>query len=149
MTATTTNKELHENAQQMCVSSHLRYTETRRKILETLSKASCALDIEQVVANTKGLAQSSAYRNIEELRKAGLIAAMAVASEPTKYELSDQLAHHHHHLICSSCSSVSDFELSGDAEEKLHSWLEAVSKKQGFSMTGHSLDIGGMCSACS
>ena len=68
-----------------------------------------------------GLAQSSAYRNLAVLERAGVVHRIVTSDEFARYELAEDLTHHHHHLICSTCGGVTDFEVSDAVEHELES----------------------------
>jgi Fur family ferric uptake transcriptional regulator len=61
-----------------------------------------------------------------------------------KLELSDSFHEHHHHLTCSRCGQVTPFEENVAIENK----LEELAKKEKFTMTGHQLEIQGICQKC-
>jgi Fur family ferric uptake transcriptional regulator len=50
---------------------------------------------------------------------------------------------HHHHLVCRSCGSVE--EVGADAVE---SWVRRVAKQRRFKVQGHTVDVYGLCAAC-
>ena len=51
---------------------------------------------------------------------------------------------HHHHIVCRSCGIA--VEVTGDAVER---WAEAVASEHGFTQVRHTLEIDGLCAACS
>ncbi len=51
---------------------------------------------------------------------------------------------HHHHLVCTKCSVT--VEISGGAIEK---WAKTMAERNGFTETGHSAEIYGLCKECS
>lgn len=50
---------------------------------------------------------------------------------------------HHHHLVCRSCGRT--VEVEGPAVE---SWTDKISAENGFSDVHHTLEIFGLCAAC-
>ena len=69
------------------------------------------VQIPQILEVDRSLAQSSAYRNLAVLERAGVVHRIVTTDEFARYELAEDLTEHHHHLICRSCGSVADFTL--------------------------------------
>jgi len=53
------------------------------------------------------------------------------------------LGHHHDHMICTKCKRIFEFE-----DEELESLQAQISKKHGFHMLQHRMEIYGICSNC-
>ena len=51
---------------------------------------------------------------------------------------------HHHHLICRSCGKTVEIEA-----DKVEKWADEMAKTHGFTSPSHTIDIFGLCSACS
>jgi Fe2+ or Zn2+ uptake regulation protein len=126
-----------------------RYTTQRRALVEVLEAAPQPLTIPQLLDRQQGLAQSSAYRNLAVLERAGVVHRVVTADGFGRFELAEDLTHHHHHLICSSCGEVTDFEVSEAVEHDLESALARVAKRTGFTVNSHRLDLVGTCAGCS
>ena len=94
------------------------------------------------------MAQSSTYRNLAELERAGVVHRIVTSDEFARYELAEDLAGHHHHLICSSCGDVQDFTMSGALETDLGRALDSVAAEHGFAPEHHRLDLVGTCAGC-
>lgn len=126
-----------------------RYTTQRRAIVELLEAADQPLTIPQLLQRRPGLAQSSAYRNLAVLERAGVVHRIVTSDEFARYELAEDLTHHHHHLICSTCGDVTDFEVSDGVEQELERALVRVARRAGFRARHHRLDLVGTCASCS
>lgn len=141
-------KDLHSEAAKLAKTAGHRYTAGRQQIVEALGRLSRPVTIEEILSTDSGLAQSSVYRNIDALREAGIVKAIALGSEITRYELSDALSHHHHHMICTNCNSITGFELSETLEKALNRELHEATADSGFNAKSHVFDVHGVCSAC-
>ena len=144
MTAT-----VHTTAADRLRGDGQRYTTQRRALVELLVEVEQPLTIPQLLERQPGLAQSSAYRNLAVLERAGVVHRIVTSDEFARYELAEDLTRHHHHLICSTCGGVTDFEVSDTVEHDLESALARVAKRTGFTVRTHRLDLVGTCSACS
>ena len=125
-----------------------RLTGTRRAIVEALAAADRPLSIPEILESSQGLAQSSVYRNLSLLERAGVVARVVTTDEWARYELSEELTGHHHHLMCSKCGAVNDVRVPDDVEADLDRALEILAERAGFALQHHRLDLIGVCSAC-
>lgn len=122
-----------------------RLTPQRRAILGVLEDASGPLTAREVLdqagrdADTLGLA--TVYRNLNLLEEAGLIVAVHLPNDTTRYEPAG--ARHHHHFRCEGCDVV--FEVAGACPV---SPLEGATLPGGFRVRRHELTFYGMCRDC-
>ena len=141
--------DLHATATTRLHADGQRYTTQRRALVELLAEVDQPLTIPQLLEHLRGLAQSSAYRNLAVLERAGVVHRIVTSDEFARYELAEDLTHHHHHLICSACGDVTDFEVSATVEQELETALARVARRTGFQVRNHRLDLVGTCASCS
>ena len=139
---------VHATAADRLRADSQRYTTQRRALVDLLLEVEQPLTIPQLLEHQPGLAQSSAYRNLAVLERAGVVHRIVTTDEFARYELAEDLTHHHHHLICSTCGGVTDFEVSAAIETELETALAGVAARTGFTVRNHRLDLVGTCSAC-
>lgn len=144
-----TDDDLHRETGLLLRSAGLRYTSARRTIVELLADAQRPLTIPEMLDAQPGIAQSSAYRNLNELITAGVVHRITTGDDFSHYELSEALTHHHHHAICTRCGLVLDFSLADELEHDLHDALCQAVAQLNFSAGGHRLDLFGLCEDCS
>jgi Fur family transcriptional regulator, ferric uptake regulator len=113
-----------------------RYTTQRRALIDVLAEADARL------------AQSSAYRNLAVLERAGVVHRIVTSDDHARWELTEDLTEHHHHLICRGCGDVTDFTVPTDIERRLDDALADAASVAGFDATHHRLDLVGLCSRC-
>jgi Fe2+ or Zn2+ uptake regulation protein len=140
--------ELHEEASARLARAEQRYTRSRRALVDLLAAAEAPLSLPQLLARAPHLAQSSAYRNLVVLERAGVVHRIVTADDFARYELAEDLTGHHHHLICTQCGEVRDFTVSSDVEADLGRALAEVAAAHGFTADHHRLDLVGRCDAC-
>ena len=87
------------------------------------------------------VALSTIYRTLEVLEERGLISALRVPSEETRYEWVD--GSHHHHLVCRRCGS--SVELTPDV---LIDVAERIRADAGFVLELRHLALPGLCDDC-
>jgi Fe2+ or Zn2+ uptake regulation protein len=142
-------RDLHEMASARLRLLDQRYTRGRRAIVDVLARAGSPLSIPQVLARDRSLAQSSCYRNLAQLGRAGVVHRIVTSDEFSRYELAEDLTdHHHHHLVCSHCGEVRDFTVPGRLEGELALALGRIAGEHGFSVDHHRLDLVGTCPTC-
>jgi len=144
----TDTPDVHATAAERLAADDQRYTTQRRGLVSLLADAPQPLTIPQLLERQPGLAQSSAYRNLAVLERAGVVHRIVTTDEFARYELAEDLTHHHHHLICTSCGGVTDFEVSEAIEHDLETALTTVADRTGFVVRHHRLDLVGTCPTC-
>ena len=141
--------DLHATAMTRLHADGQRYTPRRRALVELLAEVDQPLTIPQLLERRHGMAQSSVYRNLAVLEKAGVVHRILTADDFGRYELAEDLTQHHHHLICASCGDVTDFTVPEAVEHDLETALAKVAKRSGFQVRHHRLDLVGTCPRCS
>ena len=138
---------VHEVATRLAAVGQ-RLTQTRRSIVEALAGADRPLSIPEILTGGAGLAQSSVYRNLSVLERAGVVSRVVTTDEWARFELSEVLTGHHHHLVCSKCGAVDDVRVPDDVEADLDRALSVLAERAGFALQHHRLDLVGVCGAC-
>ena len=140
--------DLHETAALRLSGLEQRYTRGRRALVAVLAASEAPLAIPQLLERAPSLAQSSAYRNLTVLERAGIVHRIVTSDEFARYELAEDLTGHHHHLICSTCGEVRDFTMPPGVESEIDRALGTVAGRNGFVADHHRLDLVGTCAAC-
>ncbi|HEY7660747.1 MAG TPA: Fur family transcriptional regulator [Actinomycetota bacterium] len=125
-----------------------RYTTKRRALVASLAAATKPLAVPDLVSVSRGLPQSSLYRNLAMLEQAGVVHRVVTDEEFARYELSEDLTQHHHHLVCRSCGAVEDVLVPPTFERQVQRTLSAIEDRTGFSAVSHRLDLIGTCRTC-
>jgi Fur family transcriptional regulator, ferric uptake regulator len=87
--------------------------------------------------------RSTVYRTLRLLEEAGLIRKVARAKDREVYE-HDYGYPQHDHLICKKCGEMTEFP-----NEVIAEVLEKIAGEHGFRMSGHRLEVEGICANCS
>jgi Fe2+ or Zn2+ uptake regulation protein len=140
--------DLHATAATRLRTDGQRYTPRRRALVELLAEVDQPLTIPQLLERRRDMAQSSVYRNLAVLERAGVVHRIVTTDEFARYELAEDLTEHHHHLICASCGDVTDFTVPADVERSLEAALSTVAERSGFQVRHHRLDLVGTCPRC-
>jgi Fe2+ or Zn2+ uptake regulation protein len=141
-------RDLHGEAARRLAAQDQRYTRCRRSLVEALDAAESPLSIPRLLDHDRSLAQSSAYRNLAVLERAGVVHRIVAGDDFARYELAEDLTGHHHHLICGTCGDVRDFTVARELEGDLDRALRRIARQHGFSVDHHRLDLVGTCAAC-
>ncbi|MDZ7679889.1 MAG: Fur family transcriptional regulator [Acidimicrobiales bacterium] len=148
MPSTTSPSTLHTTAAERLRRDGQRYTGNRRALVELLEGADRPLTIPDLLDRQSGIPQSSAYRNLAVLERAGVVERVVATDEFARFELAEDLTEHHHHLICSGCGGVTDFVVAPSVERRLDRAVDAIAAETGFRIEGHRFDLIGRCRAC-
>ena len=125
----------------------MKYTEQRAIILQILLNIDDHLNAEEVLDIVKKkypdqkIGIATIYRTLNFLEEVNLITSISFGKEGKKYE--GNTDKHHDHLICTECGKIVEF-LDDTIEKK----QEEIAKKNGFTITDHTMQIFGVCDDC-
>jgi Fe2+ or Zn2+ uptake regulation protein len=126
-------------------SAGLRMTGQRALILDIISHGREHMDADEVyrLAREKqpNLSLSTVYRNLQMLKKAGLVEELHFDESHHHYEVKPSIEHHH--LVCLGCGKVVEFECQ--LSQKMR---QEIARKKGFDVTGVEVHMSGYCSRC-
>jgi len=121
-----------------------RLTQPRKAILQVLEENDEGLSPEEVHQQGKTICASlglvTVYRTLELLAELDLV--RRVHSEQRCHGYASAGANRHH-LICQACHRVVEFPCAG-----LDGLIEAVRQQTGYAITGHLLELSGVCPEC-
>jgi Fur family ferric uptake transcriptional regulator len=125
--------------------SGCRVTAPRRAVVETLVKSIHALTPVEVYDTARkdcpGLGLVSVYRTLEKLEQMGLIQRVHHTKGCQAFICTGE--GHQHLIVCTQCGKAAMFE--GDQLDPL---FNNISKKTGFQIEGHWLQVFGLCADC-
>lgn len=87
--------------------------------------------------------RSSIYRTVELFEELNILRRIQTGWK-YKLELSDIFKPHHHHITCTSCGRISTIEQDRGLEDE----LQQIAHSTGYSLTGHTLELEGLCEIC-
>jgi Fe2+ or Zn2+ uptake regulation protein len=125
-----------------------RATRNRLAIVDVLAAAGQPLTIREIIGRRRGLALSSAYRNLAVLEGARVVRRLVTGGDHARFELAEDLTLHHHHLVCASCGTVEDFSASSPLERRVEEAMAQAAARAGFTPQGHRIDLIGLCRSC-
>ena len=127
-------------------SSGVRLTSVRERILQaicTFAGHFRAEDVERVLREAgTPISLVTVYRNLPMLERTGVVRRTCLARGATSWERTWQNAHHDH-LICTACGKVVEF-----VYRAIDVLQEEAAAEHGFLLTGHHLELLGLCPAC-
>lgn len=122
-----------------------RLTDARRAVVEIVQKSTRALTPVEVFDKARGkypaLGLVSVYRTLEKLEQLHLIQRVHQPQGCQAFIAAS--TGHEHLLLCQNCGKVTFFE--GD---DLNALFNAISKKTGYQINEHWLQLFGLCRAC-
>ena len=139
--------ELHETVRRHLAEREIRYTNGRRSVITTLVRIGgpeSAAELHQRM----DVPLSSLYRSLTVLDEAGVLQRHHDADGLARFELAEWLSGHHHHLVCVNCGVVEDFQLEESDEQMLDQLATGVAARGGYELTGHNLEVEGLCGSC-
>jgi len=123
-----------------------RMTRQRDQVAEVFFSLGGHPGVEQVVNEVRKqhprIGPATVYRTMKLLCDAGLVGMREFGEGFARYEaLAPQ--EHHDHLLCTGCGRIIEF-----GEEAIEALQQQVTRRYGFEMHHHRLDIYGLCREC-
>lgn len=120
-------------------------TKSRKAVVGVLRKAKAPVSAYEIFTCIKEQGQtvnlSTVYRTLELLEAKGLASKTMMNSGKARYELVGN--GHRHHLICTYCSKIVPI-----GSCPLESVEKDIKKETRFDITGHKLELYGICPEC-
>jgi Fe2+ or Zn2+ uptake regulation protein len=147
----TRHDAVHAAAERRLSGAGQRHTRQRRAIIELISAAGRPVTVPELLAGDRAgsASQSSLYRNLAVLEDVGVVQRVTTPGTHDRFELSEALSGgHHHHLTCTSCGVVIDVDADPDVERAVAAETRRVAAELDAVITGHSLELYGLCHDC-
>lgn len=122
----------------------LKVTRTRVAVYTVLEKATYPLSAEEIFDQVREIEQISlatVYRTLNQFTEVGITLKDTPIEGSTQYQLA--ALGHKHYLRCSVCNERIQL-----TECPIKPLAEEIAEKTGYVITGHSLEIVGVCPAC-
>jgi len=124
----------------------LKTTRQRTLIMETFFQTGGHQSVDEVWARVRKtdarVSLATVYRTMKLLSESGVVQEHKFGDGFTRYELSDEEAHHDH-LVCLECGKIIEFE-----EPQIEVLQDRVAKRYGFLVRAHKHEMYGLCSDC-
>lgn len=123
----------------------LKVTGQRLAILEALSMGRAHVTAQEVfeglIEKNPEIGFATVYRFLKKLKDSGFVTEVRMGGMPARYELTPRK--HHDHLTCTVCGKIVEF-----AEDTIESLQLEIAKKHNFELTGHLMELYGVCESC-
>ena len=139
--------KLIDDFKELLKKKGMNFTEQRAIILQILFSIDEHLNAEEIHDVVKkdypesNIGIATIYRTLSFLEEANLITSISFGTDGKKYEANKD--EHHDHLICTKCGKIIEF-----VDEEIEKKQEQIAKKNGFTITSHSMQIFGICADC-
>ena len=118
-------------------------TKTRQAVFAALSSHK-PLSMHELVERCSDIDRASVYRSVALFEEIGIVHRLYTGWKYT-IELSDRFGLHHHHATCSRCGKI----ISLEEDTALESALRRLADKHSFVISGHEIELTGLCNNCS
>jgi Fur family ferric uptake transcriptional regulator len=138
---------LLETFKQLLRENTLKFTKQRELVLKTLYENDGHFTPEDLYNLIKAqypdltIGIATVYRTLGLLEEEGIVNSLSFGAKGKKYELG--LEKHHDHLICTQCGKLIEFY-----DETIENQQKVIAQKFDFKMTGHTMNITGICKTC-
>lgn len=115
----------------------LKCTAQRKRVIEILNAADAPMTAESIYEKSTDISLSTVYRIVERLAEKGIVTKNTIRdSDKYYYAMADNK--HRHYAICLNCGSMKYVDICPVHDLKI----------DGFTVTGHKLEIYGYCGDC-
>jgi Fur family ferric uptake transcriptional regulator len=139
-------ERLRHDLNEYMLKRGLRSTEQRRLIIDTFFDAHEHITIDSLLKQVRAVdarvGYATVYRTMKLLSESGVVQEHKFGDGFTRYELSDEDAHHDH-LVCLECAKIIEFE-----EPQIEVLQDKVAKRYGFVVRAHKHEMYGICADC-
>ena len=124
----------------------LKVTLPRLKVLQILEQNQAhhlrAEDVYKTLLDMgEDVGLATVYRVLTQFEAAGLVVRHHFEGGHSVFELDK--GEHHDHLVCVKCGRVAEF-----SDDNIETRQKEIAKKLGFTLTGHSHYLYGLCNKC-
>ncbi|MGE4295219.1 MAG: Fur family transcriptional regulator [Campylobacterales bacterium] len=144
---TTSYEDLLERFKHLLKLSGLKYTQQREAILRTIYESEGHFtpemlhqQVQQLFSDQK-IGIATIYRTLSLLESEHIVTSISFGVSGKKYEFG--MKQHHDHMICDKCGKMIEF-----VDETIEKRQAAIAKNHNFIITGHTLQIHGICEEC-
>jgi Fur family transcriptional regulator, ferric uptake regulator len=125
-----------------------RTTRQRTAVLALLGEADDFISAQELHARLRtagdSVGLSTVYRTVQALATAGDVDVILTADGEARYRAcAPSRVGHHHHLVCRRCGRTVEVRNPG-----VERWADNVGRAHGFGEVSHTLEIFGICPAC-
>ncbi len=140
------NKEERQVFEEHIAARGFRMTRQRGLILDMFLKKEDHLSPEElyflVKTKDRTVGRATVYRMLRLMKEADLARQVNLGDGLARYE--HKYGHaHHDHLICLRCGKAIEV-----VDADIEALQEKLARKHGYSLTGHQMDLFGLCPGC-
>jgi len=125
----------------------LKFTKQREVVLETMYHNDEHFSPESLYMLIKqnnpelNVGIATIYRTLNLLEESGIVTSLSFGANGKKFELGNKP--HHDHMICKICGEIIEFE-----NDKIEQIQKDIAKEYNFKLTGHLMQLYGVCKKC-
>lgn len=138
---------LLEEFKSILKDNSLKFTKQREIILQSLYNYDEHFTPEELYGIIKkdypklNIGIATVYRTLNLLESSNIVTSISFGIAGKKFELGNKP--HHDHIICKNCGLIVEFE-----DKEIEKKQEEIAKKSGFKLTGHIMQLYGVCKEC-
>ncbi len=127
--------------------NNLKFTKQREIVLKTMYNNDDHFSPESLYMLLKesypelNVGIATVYRTLNLLEDSDMVTSLSFGSSGKKFELGNKP--HHDHMICKICDEIIEFE-----DYAIEKKQEEIANKYGFRLTGHLMQLYGICKKC-
>jgi len=132
---------LYQDLSTELVNRKIRPSHQRIKVLEYLTNNQCHPTVDQIFRDLQGeiptLSKATIYNSLKLFLEAGLIRAVKIEDNETRYDI---ITEAHGHFKCEECGTISNFQIDIDSI--------VTGELSGFKVVDRNMYFKGICQKC-
>ena len=126
-------------------TTNLRSTKQRKavsEILASITKFSSAQEVHALlISRGEKVGLATVYRTLQALAETGTIDVLRNDGGEALYRACS--TDHHHHLVCTVCNKTTEI-----SAPEVEIWTEKIAREKGYVISGHTIEVFGVCKNC-
>ncbi|HTE86740.1 MAG TPA: Fur family transcriptional regulator [Dehalococcoidia bacterium] len=119
-----------------------RITAPRMAVIGVLATMSGHFTADSLASKVRGVGRATVFRTLKLLADEGVVCRVLLDDGRLHYRLSRSA--HHHHLVCTQCGAIEDFTTCD-----VNDVINELSRRTGYQIESHWLELYGRCQTCS
>ena len=134
-----------EKAVEILKNTGVRMTPQRHAILTYLLDTMTHPTADEIYKALEGkfpnMSVATIYNNLRVFKEAGLVRELTYGDSSSRFDAN--VEEDHYHAICTKCGAIRDFHFPYLREAE-----DSAARDVGFQVTGHRMEVYGVCEAC-
>ena len=124
------------------ISKNTKQRKAISDLLLSITKFSSAQEVHNLlISRGEKIGLATVYRTLQALSETGVVDVLRNENGEALYKACSK--NHHHHLVCTKCAQTSEFNTS-----EIEQIMQKIARDNNYKISGHVIEIFGLCKNC-